>query len=84
MNYEDKCQTDILLENWTEKPDGKRINSVIPAGEKRGDTLPEILVPLVNANPNLKIRLCLTCAHKYCLFKQRNKEHSPLLKRGSS
>lgn len=68
-HHENKRQRNILSENQTGKSYSNRINSVISAGEKRGDTLQETLVPLVNADPHLEIEYHLTCADKYCLFK---------------
>ena len=68
----------------SENRDRKRIDSIVVASQRREDTLPETLSPLLDENPNLKVKFHLNCASKYCSTKTLSKTKPPPVKRQRS
>ena len=78
--YGKNCDGKVLSENR----ERKRIDSIVVASQRREDTLHETFSPLLDENPNLKVKFHLNCANKYCSTNTLSKTKPPPVKRQRS
>ena len=78
--YGAACKGSELSQNR----DKKRIESIIDASKKREDTLHEKLTPLINSDPDLKVKFHRSCIDKYCSTKTVGKVQPPEKRRRRS
>lgn len=74
--YSDDCVDDVLSENLPRKKNS-RIQLIIAVTKKLGDTLHEILLPLFDNDPHLKVKYHSNCANNYCSINQKSQNQDP-------